>query len=356
MKRRGSIRAIVPRGSARAVALALALLLPATAGCFDQKKYEVTAPNLEAFLSLAAANNATSLPADGVSRLVITATISPAAAAAQRTLTFSTTSGQLFGGTEANGSKEVVVDSSGQAQIELQSALQVGRAQVRATVNDTPTLSRTLEIDFTEIDPDDIVRFVAAPGSAPADGATLTSFTVTLSPLLAPADRMVQFRTDVGTFAGSGTNTHTVAADGGLTATAQLKSPATLSTGLVSATAGGVTRQAAISFERALPSRIAVSTDKFQVMGSSADKVTLTATLERDIGAVTENTPITLSMRAADGTVFGLFRNVTSSNSSGQATADFVPGDTTFTGQVTLTVGVDGRSVTGEAVIEIIPP
>lgn len=343
-------------GRDRVAALALAFLLPAAAGCFNEENYEVTAPNLEPFLTLATAGNATSLPADGISRLLITATISPASAATRRTITFSATAGQLIGGTEAGGAKEVVVDSAGQAQIELQSALQVGRAEVRATVKDVPTLSRTLSVDFTAIDPNDVVRFVAAPSTAPADGATLNSFTVEISALLAPADRMVQFRTDVGTFAGSGSNTQTVTADAGLTATARLKSPSNLSTALVTATAGGVTRQTSIAFERALPDRIAVSTDKFQVEGSSADKAVLTATLERDTGAVTEGTLITLSMRAADGSEFGFFRNITSTGSDGQATAEFVPGDTTFTGLVTLTVGVDGRSVTGEAVIEIIPP
>jgi hypothetical protein len=154
----------------------------------------------------------------------------------------------------------VAADVTGTATIELQSAQQVGSAVVTAQVQNVIGLSRQLTISFTAADPDSVIQFVAPPASAPADGATVSTFTVQLSPSL-PLGTQVQFQATAGLFQPENAATVSRTADGSYQVSASLASPSAIGTGRVTATANNVSRQTTIEFQRAYPNVITVATN-----------------------------------------------------------------------------------------------
>ncbi len=333
----------------------LALLGLASSGCYKQSDFEPPAV-VEESLVLGTVGGVTSLPADGVSRLRLVAQLDPRADLSKRTVIFSTSAGTLVGGAPAviAGGREVAADGTGQATIELVSAQQVGPAVVVASVKEVPGLSRSLAIGFTAADVNGVIRFVASPASAPADGASKTVFTVEVSSAL-PLGTQVAFATSGGLFAPENASSATRSIDGSFRATVELVSPSAIGTGIVSATANQVTRQAQISFVRALPDRILVSTGgKVTAQAGLTDPVTVTASFQRDIGQVTAGTSALFSATDSSGREIGLFRDTSTVNASGSAAATFLAGTTTYRGPVTIAVSAQGGTVRGTATIEIV--
>lgn len=344
------------RPLASLASISLAALLLAAGRCYDKDDFSPTAPETRDALVLSTATGATTLPADGLSRLRIVAQISPDASPDRRTVLFSKTAGTLLGTADANGKVAVPADGTGRATIELQSAQQVGESVVTAEIKDVAGLSRQLVIGFVPANLDELVRFTSAPASAPADGASISSFTVRLAPSL-PVGTPVTFRTTAGKLQPGDVDTLTLTADASYTVTADLKSPTTLGPGRVTATAQNVSREAAIEFRRALPNHITVSTNgTTTVQPSTTAGVTVIGTFLRDIGTVTQGTIATFRANRESGPAVGFFRDITTVGADGKATATFIPGQTTEGGRVTLTVGADGTSVTGTTTIEIVIP
>ena len=334
---------------------ALALAAPLLAACYKQGDFEPPAV-IDESLVLGTAGGVTSLPADGVSRLRLVAQLDPRADLNKRTVVFSTTAGTLSGGNPSvlPGEREVAADATGQATIELVAAQQVGPAVVTAKVKEVQGLSRTLAIGFTTADVNGVIRFVVSPSSAPADGATKTIFTVEVSPAL-PLGTQVAFSTSGGLFAPENASSATRPIDGSFRATVELVSPSAIGTGIVSATANQVTRQATLSFVRALPDRILVSTGgKVTARAGLDDPVTVTASFQRDIGQVTAGTAAVFSATDSSGREIGLFRDASTVNASGSAAATFLAGTTTYRGPVTIAVTAQGHTVRGTATIEIV--
>ncbi|MFN7962593.1 MAG: hypothetical protein U0002_15090 [Thermoanaerobaculia bacterium] len=338
-----------------------AFLLLALAGCYKEKDYQLSPGLVQQYLQLTPESGNASLPADGISRLRLVATISPNADAANRTIVFTASRGTLVGGTDAgNGTREVVVDGQGRAQIELQSSLVVEDSLVAARVKEVPSLSQSLVVNFTAADPGSVIRFTQAPASAPADGATLSTFTVALSQAL--ANRTVSFATTAGFFGSEGgSQSTTITVDGSGLASVQLRSPSQAGSALVTATAttaagGTVSAQRSLELVRALAQRMTLAASKYQVQASSTDKVVLTATLLRDIGIATQGAVVRYEIRGSDQSSFGQFQSVTVSNASGQATAEFVPFNTLYRGVATITATVDGTRVSASLDIEVVAP
>lgn len=340
-----------------AAGLLLAAGLFSASRCYEKSDYDPTPALVEQSLALSTEGGVTALPADGVSRLRLFAEISPRADLANRTIAFSTTAGILVGGAPGmGGEQEVQADSQGRATIELRSAQQVGEAVVTARVKQVTGLVRQIVIGFRPADPDSLIRFVAAPSTAPADGATLSAFTVELSPAL-PLGTAVQFQATLGVFAPESAASVSRTADGAFRATADLESPATLGTARVRATAGQVTREVTLQFHRALPDLITVATGgDFQVMANATDSVTVTGTFLRDLGQVTAGTVATFRASDTTGAAIGFFRDVTVIGADGRATAVFLPGTTAYRGRVTITVGAADSRTTGTTEIEVIEP
>jgi len=330
--------------------LAAALLLLA-AGCYHKNDYLPTAPASASAITLASADGTLSIAADGLSRLTLVAKISADADADKRMVTFTTSTGSLIGAAGSGLTLDVAADSTGRAVVALQSSTKVETAIVTANVKAAPSLAAQLQVSFTAPGPDELLRFVAAPATAPADGATVTLFTVAVSPAVTTGT--VAFSSSTGgAFAPS-------PAPIGIdhTATAGLTSPKTLGAATVVATLpNGFSRQTQITFVPALPDAITLAVDKASVPASGT--IHVTAHLTRLVGLVTANTTVRFSAKDAANGAVGTFINQTvvqpaASGTESTATADFLPGATAVPGPVTITVGTDPPSVVGTTTVTV---
>lgn len=335
----------------------LAVLLLAAGSCYKESNYSPTAPQVAGALTLASLDGSRSIAADGLSRLTLVATIAAGADSDKRTITFTTTSGSFVGAAGSGTTIDVNAGSDGRALAILQSSQKVETAVVSAVVKGAASVAAQIQIQFTAPDPNDVLRFVTAPASAPADGATVTLFTVAVSPAMSTGT--VTFSASAGTFPAAPVP---IAIDH--TATAGLTSPKTIGAATVSATlnapgsGNGFSRQTSIRFDPALPNVITVQVDNLQV--TPGGMVRVTAHFTRAIGQVSANTVATFSALDANGNAVGGFQNVTvvqpgTSATDSTATADYLPGPNAAPGPVTITVGTDPASVTGSTTITVKP-
>lgn len=333
----------------------VSLLLLGLSACYDAKDYTPTESLSRGIVSLATVNGVGSMPADGVSRLTVVALLSAEAAAANRTVVFTTTAGKLIGGTGSGDlRREVPAASDGRALVDLQAGTQVESAVVRAQIQSAdgvvPGVAAELQIAFTAPGPDDVIRFVTAPAEAPADGASTTLFRVAVATGL--AGQTVHFTTTQGTFAGTAsapTVDSPVLADS--TASASLVSPLILVDATVTASINGQAREAQVRFTRALPQQLVVTTDATTVSAAAGTKVTVTVRMIRDRGTVTPGTTATFTA-ASGGVAAGSFQSIGVSDSTGTLTADWFPGTTTPVGPVTITVRAEGGA-TASVVVQV---
>lgn len=332
-----------------------ALCLCVGAGaCYNKKDYTLTEPHVAAILSLRSVNGATTIPADGVSQLALVASISANADPDKRDILFTTTAGALVGGTPdaASGGRVVTAASNGQAGIELQSAPQIQPAVVTAAVKNVAGVVATLAIQFVAVGGNAIVRFVSAPVTAPADGATLTAFTVAVSPQV--MNQKVTFTASLGSFIDS-----PASVDTNNTATGHLMSPGTIGSADVTASIDGFTRDTAVQFLRALPNRITVGVNNPVLAAGDTANAVVTAQMLRDVGHVTPGAVATFSAADAGGNSVGFFTSAQQSttDATGTVTTQFFPGATALPGQVTITVttpGDGGITIKSSVVVEIV--
>src|SRR4051812_1397238 len=335
------------------------VLLLAAGSCYKESNYSPTAPQVASALTLATADGSRSIAADGLSRVTLVATIAADADSDKRTITFTTSSGTLVGAAGSGTTIDVNAGSDGRALAILQSSQKVETAVVSAAVKGAANVAAQIQIQFTAPDPNDVLRFVTAPASAPADGATVTLFTVAVSPAMTTGT--VTFTSSTGTFPAT-----PVPIGIDHTATAGLTSPKTIGTATVSATlnapggsGNGFSRQTSIRFDPALPNVITVQVDNLQVMPGG--KVRVTAHFTRSIGQVSANTVALFSAQDASGNVIGGFANVTgvqpgTSATDSTATADYLPGPGAAARPGAITAGTDPPSVTGSTTITIVKP
>jgi hypothetical protein len=335
------------RSRRRALALSTLLLAP-LAACYKKSDYSPTASLAGQVITLTSVpSGVTSLPADGFSRVHLQAHLLGDPAFANRTVVFSTTNGTLDGGaavTNCATCSSVPADGNGNAAIDLVSSQRVGSAVVTATPMGAPGILATQAFTFTAVAPDNIIQFVAAPTQAPADGASLSTFTVAISPSLPSGSRTVTFQATAGGFNPGNVSMVQVSTDAGGHAAADLVSPKTITTARVTATVDGVTREAPIGFVRALPMSITATTDTPVAPAAATTKIHITVTTLRAPGTVTDGTVVTFAATAS-GSPVGIFTNITTTT-NGVATADFLP-QTTKPGTVTITIGAQDTAVTG---------
>jgi hypothetical protein len=203
-----------------------------------------------------------------------------------------------------------------------------------------------VDITFSVPGEDALIQFTASPSSAPADGATASTFVVRISPQIASGARMVQFHTTAGSFVRGGTDQdEQVPATANNTAAIILYSASEAGEGRVRATVIGVSQEVRIRFDPALPERIVLKMSKTTV--ADDEDVTVTATLFREIGKVTKDTPVTFTATRDDNdTEFGFFNgSVATTDTNGVATITFNPGNSGYKGPATMTAEApNGRS------------
>ncbi len=183
----------------RSTGLLLGILLLIAGGCYKESNYSPTDPQVTGALTLAPVDGTLSIPADGVSRVTLVATIAADADSNKRVITFTTSSGSFVGAAAGSGTTvDVTAGSDGRALVILQSSQTVETAIVTAVVKGSANVAAQRQIQFTAPNPDDVLRFVTAPAAAPADGQTITLFKVAVSPSVTTGT--VTFSSTAGTF------------------------------------------------------------------------------------------------------------------------------------------------------------
>lgn len=331
-------------------------LLAFLAGCYDRDKHSPTEPEFQEALELTA--SASSVPADGFSRVVITAQISPAAAADRRTINFSTDAGSFVGAPESDRKRiSANVDATGKATVQLQSEREVRTAEVTATVSGVPALVKRVRVAFIAVNAGEIVRVGTSSSTAPADNATLTRVFADISPNL-PGDRVVTFKTNLGVFASTGQRTETATADASNRASVDLKSELQTGEARITASINGSTAETRLTFTTALPDDILVTTDKPAIRANREDEAVVTVRLLRQVGTPTPKQVVRLRMVEAgtDRDLDFLVRSIEPSNAEGVVTARIVAGSIAYRGPATILASVDGVEEVGQVNIEIIAP
>jgi hypothetical protein len=312
-------------------------------------------------------SSAASLPADTFSTATITAQLT-FVGDRQQPVTFSASRGTLvkFGATgTGEAGTTVTADATGAARIQLRSDSTVGTARVGAKAIG---FEREVFVEFTPINPADIITVRPDVDTAPADGATRTRIVARVSPSIPDLgnNRVVTFTSTDGTFI-SGTPVAgptngvaaTVKADAGNQAIIDLKSPSLPATAGITATVANVTARTSIGFMRALPESVAIQTSAASV-NRVGGTITLTVTAFRDVGSPTTNAAVTWAVRDSAGNLIGLISGGSvattdpGENSPKQlkATATFAPDGTAAAGPATITATIGG--VTGKITIVLI--
>lgn len=337
------------------LALLSMVLLTALVACkYDEDDFRTPTDPARQFLQAVAA--ASSLPADGISTVELTATITPDAV--QRTIQFTASLGTLVGGSGTPSSIQVTVDANGRARAVLRSSLALGTSFVTVQVLGATVAAQTLSVNFVAPDPNTILRFVSVPANLPADGTRATAIVVAVAPgLPGGTARAVTLTTSLGSFSPTTTQATTTVtpspADN--TGTVLLYSPQTVGLATLSAQVGDIQRTALISFDRASPTAIRVDLDKLQVPNTAdaAGNLTVTAFLGRANGQVSLDTRVIFEALVAGASVGRFVSQDPLSDANGQVTAVFSPAGTTPPGTVTLSVRDEGGNARGTATFEV---
>lgn len=344
------------RHPAVAPALLVAILTLCITGCYEPDDHSPTAPAVRNALVLFV--SADSIPADGVSSLVVTAKIDPAATTANRTLVFTTNDGSFVEATGADAKTlERVVDAQGEASATLRSSRNVRPVEITVTVKEVSTVVARTTVSFTEAPAAETLSFVESPASAPADGATRSPVTVAIAASLPSTSREVSFTTSLGTFAQSGNSSHAATAGSDHRARADLISPDAPGQARLTAEVDGVTVQTFVDFVAALPETILVfpAKSRLEATQEAAGSTQVAVTLLRSVGQVS-STVVQPRLVAADT------RQVLPASFSAlqptrrETTFTLTVGPIAYRGLADLEVQVPGSSEVGTARIEIIDP
>jgi hypothetical protein len=285
----------------------------------------------------------TSIPADGFSTSVITATLKRSATPQQRMVKFETSAGTLIAPGVAPGRVvTIAADATGRAIAELQSEKSVGSARVRVTAFDLPY---EFTISFGQAEPASIITLATSPSSAPADGVTAVVVSASIAASVPAGRRTVTFRTTLGLI-----TPVAIEADGSNVARASVTSTSTGAARVI-VTVDGSTAETTVQFTPALPDRVLVSPDVSEL--ESGGSTPIRVTLARAAGSVSPRLEVIYSARTNTGAAIGSFSRITPAENS-VSTATFNVGATAYVGPVTITAAVAGGA-TGSATLQIVP-
>jgi hypothetical protein len=290
-----------------------------------------------------------SIPADGFSRVRITAEITPDADASKRDVKFTTTAGTLVGttsgGVTVGNEATVRADEEGHASIDLQSSDRQATAVVRASV--ALTFTADTRVDFLAADPAATISLRFDLPLADADDATLSRAVVTVNPQL--ANRTVTFTSTLGT----SVTPSTVTPGASNSAAVFVKSGTQTGVAtLVATLQNGTSAQSELTLQPALPTDILLTTDK-AVLPRGSSTVQLTAILSRTTGKVSLGTPVWFAATDENGRgAGGVASQVpTDANSTSKITWDRV--DPLFTGRVTFRASVPKTSLSASTEVVV---
>lgn len=241
---------------------AVLLALLAGAACHDPNSYSIqgtTNPSgtpIDDILAVVA--SPTSVPADGLSRTRITASIDPRSTV--RDFAFETSLGTLLSGARtsaADGKLTMTADGSGNAEVQLQSAAVVGSAHVTVTIG---TVVRALDVPFSAVAANALFTLTAGSSSLPADSYSMTEITAALK-ISGDLRQQVKFTTSLGTLVTSTSDTtkvteRTITANADGAAAVFLRSENTVGVATVKAEVNGFARELTVNFTPVVASEV----------------------------------------------------------------------------------------------------
>ncbi len=318
-------------------------------------------PAADSFITLRTANDSTSLPADGLSTVGIEARIDSRAVKKGRAIRFEVDRGVLMApGESEDQSVDIVPDSTGRAIVTYRSDTTVGPLIVTATVVEMDgtsvvetQVSIQIILELTDPDTGSIIRFLEAPATAPADGATALRFVVEVASEVDDTTEMVTFRTTAGSFTRGEAPELTAqrAIDDSRQATVLLYAANEITEATVSAATKGHTTQTRLRFLRAHAEEVLVEVDPFRLENDGM--TTVTVRLIRDVGTSTKDAVVRFRPEDVNGDSFGTFRNVMRSDAAGQASAVLHREQTGEPGRGRIIVTVDDSDAVGTAEVEL---
>jgi len=270
------------------------------------------------------------LVADGYTLLKLTAHIDPNVEPSKRNITFKTDLGSF-----TNNEKTVIVpiDMAGNANAYIKGDV-VGTATI--TVTGSSTLTATKVVVFTQPTADQIFKIETVTDNVASDGVSTIMIPVLMNKDLPALAKKVTFSANVGTFQVASPAVISADADGKLTGYLKHTVPGPV---YVSLSAGGVTRNLTVNFVKANPDFILLTGNVSLAHGLN-NSLSLAISLKRSIG--NPNADFLFDYKATDdsGAEIGIFSNGSASNASGGATVSFTAGETTYRGNVLITVSL----------------
>ncbi len=339
-----------------------ALVVSACDRRHDNDDFSPTAPGFSEALTLSVASG--SIPADGFSRVSVTARITAEAPTNLRRVIFQTSDGQFIDPDASTDlkKKSADVDAQGFVTVELRSGTAPKVATITAKVLDTTTskevegLLARITVEFTPPEPVDVIRVGTSAGTVEADGATQVFVYADIAPGLPDGARTVTFETTLGVFSNT-EKVVTADADRSHRATVVLKS-AEAGSARITAKISQTTAATFIQFVPAKPDFILVELDQTKLSRNGTKEAMVKVTLSRNPGrgSVTKNTVVTYTAfeRASGRSIPLVFRSQVPSGDTGEATAKLLLGSVDFVGTATIRAQVGG--VTGEEDIDIDAP
>ena len=327
------------------------VLVVLLAACHDPNAYIVTPDNVDSVVRVDV--SAAAIPADGLSRTTITATVTPGAAADRREVTFTASRGTLLAGSQQAAQVKVTADAAGQAIAQLRSDSIVGPVRVDIQVL---TVVRSVTVDFTAPVADDTYTVSVAPAAIPADGFSESTISVRLKNLGTTAQRTVEFRTTAGLLAAPGVaaaDVITVPANADGLAVAQLQSARIVGTARVTTTALNVSRTVDVPFTAVAPSdiiRLASTDSVLPADGKSTARIT--ATIAQGLPATRRT--VTFRLTGTGGLFLPEAKTEVTreADASGQARADMQTDSKTGLARVSAEVD---KTTSNDVAIQMVP-
>jgi hypothetical protein len=312
-------------------------------GCYKEK----TAPSNEVIISMT--GNHTFIPADGVSRQLITIEIPPTTADANNNITLTTSKG-LFDIANKNtitvAAQNVTINDTLHkiASVNLISSTDEGTAYVTATIKNYS------QVDTITFRNGFIMSMTGNQTSIPADGVSKQLITIEIPPTTIDANNSIALTTSKGLFDVVNKNTTTVVAqnvsvNGVLhkIASINLISSNDTGTAYVTASIKNYSQADTVKLTNAFAEQIKISVDKLNYQISNTGEVTVTVKISRFPGHGTPTPSQNITLVAMDSTQnpshqVGRFRNFTTlTDASGSCVNYFsIPLTNPYTGKVKL--------------------
>ena len=246
--------------------------------CHEPDEYRLGPSEVAQVLGVAVTSQA--MPADGISKVTITAQLDPRTDADKRGVTFTTTNGVLVSGAREAMSMTVQADATGKAAVELRSPITPGSADIEVRA---ASVIRTTSVAFLILARSELFDVTVSRDSIPADGFSTSVITAFLRRIGTLQQRAVKFETSAGSLIASGQEPSRVVnltADSTGKAEVSLRSEKLVGTARVRVTTLEIPHEFSIAFTPVDPAQIiTLSTDRSSVAADGVTPIAITASV-----------------------------------------------------------------------------